>query len=63
MALFDKEVVFKGIPGNRYTGNFGDMENDPDMQCYCPAPGKCLKKGLIDLTKCAGIEVVFTPVD
>lgn len=53
-AKFEKEVVFKGIPGNRYVADFGDMSSDPDKQCYCPAPGKCLKKGLIDITKCAG---------
>ncbi|XP_026294183.1 sensory neuron membrane protein 1-like [Frankliniella occidentalis] len=56
-AKFEKEVVFKGIPGNRYTATLGDMSSDPEMQCYCPAPDKCLKKGIIDLTKCAGAPI------
>nr|WBU77220.1 sensory neuron membrane protein [Odontothrips loti] len=57
-AKFQKEVVFKGIPGNRYTANFGDMSTDPDKRCYCPTPDTCLKKGLIDITKCAGAPIV-----
>lgn len=41
-----------GIHTNRYIANIGDFSNDPELQCYCDAPGQCPLKGLMDLNKC-----------
>jgi hypothetical protein len=47
-------TVFKGIKGRIYSADFGDMSNDPDLKCFCTTPKSCLKRGVHDLTKCAG---------
>nr|WBU77221.1 sensory neuron membrane protein [Odontothrips loti] len=57
-AKFEKEVVLNGISGYLYTSTLGDMTSDPEMKCLCPTPDTCLKKGLIDLTKCTGAPFV-----
>lgn len=34
------------------------MSADEDLKCFCPTPDTCLKKGLMDITKCSGNPVV-----
>nr|AXU25116.1 sensory neuron membrane protein 1-1 [Cyrtorhinus lividipennis] len=59
-AKFRHKVTFKGIPGNHYTADLGDMSANEDEKCYCPTPTTCLKKGAFDITKCAGAPIVLT---
>jgi hypothetical protein len=33
------------------------MSKNADEKCYCPTPETCLKKGLMDLFKCAGVPI------
>jgi hypothetical protein len=47
--------VFKGIKGRIYSADFGDMSNDPDLNCFCTTPKSCLKRGVHDLTRCTGM--------
>ncbi|CAK1542972.1 unnamed protein product [Leptosia nina] len=51
---YQKKTSYQGIKTNRYIANIGDLANDPVLQCYCEAPDKCPRKGLMDLTKCMG---------
>jgi hypothetical protein len=46
--------MFKGVKGRIYSVDFGDMSNDPDLKCFCTTPKSCLKRGVHDLTRCAG---------
>nr|QKV34981.1 Sensory neuron membrane protein 1a [Dendroctonus adjunctus] len=35
----------------------GDQSKNPDEKCFCTTPATCLKKGLMDLYKCAKIPL------
>ncbi|XP_025831744.1 sensory neuron membrane protein 1 isoform X2 [Agrilus planipennis] len=53
-AVFEKETFVKEVKVNKYTATLGDMSADDSLKCYCPEPNKCLKKGLMEITKCVG---------
>ncbi|BES93073.1 Sensory neuron membrane protein 1 [Nesidiocoris tenuis] len=59
-AKFRYKINYKGIPGNHYTADLGDMSANEDEKCYCPTPDTCLKKGAFDITKCAGAPIILT---
>ncbi|KAJ1531328.1 hypothetical protein ONE63_000012 [Megalurothrips usitatus] len=59
-AKFQDKVVVKGVPGYRYTATLGDMSSEPNMRCFCPTPDTCLKRGLIDISKCSGAPIVVS---
>ncbi|XP_043595440.1 scavenger receptor class B member 1-like isoform X2 [Bombus pyrosoma] len=54
--VFKEEVVAEnGLDGYLYSmsDNFLDTpDENPDNTCYCKKKGKCLKKGLADITPC-----------
>lgn len=43
-----------------FTANLGDMSTDPELRCYCPTNDTCLKKGIMDLTKCVGQPIMIS---
>lgn len=43
---------------NQYTIDLGDQSQNPLEKCFCEAPDKCLKKGVMDLYKCVGIPII-----
>ncbi|XP_015587038.1 sensory neuron membrane protein 1 [Cephus cinctus] len=57
-ARYERPSHYKGLSTNRYTANLGDMSTDPHLQCFCPTPETCLKKGLFDLTKCVNAPII-----
>nr|WVD93741.1 sensory neuron membrane protein 1b [Graphosoma rubrolineatum] len=59
-AKFQHKMVYKGIPGNYYTADLGDMSSNPEEKCFCPTPTTCLKKGAFDISKCVGAPIVLT---
>lgn len=58
IATFVEETYYDGIKVNRYTADLGDMSTDEELKCYCPTPTTCLKKGLMDISKCNGNPVI-----
>ncbi|GLH13168.1 Sensory neuron membrane protein 1, partial [Gryllus bimaculatus] len=36
-ATYDRDIVHEGIPGRRYTADFGDQSSVPDEKCFCAA--------------------------
>lgn len=53
-----KKTKYKNIPARLYTANFGDMSKIKAEKCFCPTNETCLKKGVMDLTKCIGAPLV-----
>jgi hypothetical protein len=53
-ARYVGPTVYKGIKGNKYSADFGDVSNDLDLKCFCTTPKSCLKRGVHDLTRCTG---------
>lgn len=52
---FQKKTSYMGIKTNRYIARIGDLNTDPELQCFCDEPGKpdkCPLAGLMELTKC-----------
>lgn len=45
---------YKGIHGYYYEADLGDMSTDPNLKCFCPVNGTCLKKGAFDIYQCVG---------
>nr|UTN00849.1 sensory neurons membrane protein [Semanotus bifasciatus] len=56
-AFYVKHTKYDGIPVSEYAANLGDMSKNADEKCYCPTPETCLKKGVMDLYKCAGVPI------
>ncbi|XP_044254441.1 sensory neuron membrane protein 1 [Tribolium madens] len=57
VAVYSGDTKYDGIPVRIYTATLGDMSKNADEKCYCPTPDTCLKKGIMDLFKCAGVPV------
>ncbi|XP_017775707.1 PREDICTED: sensory neuron membrane protein 1-like [Nicrophorus vespilloides] len=51
-AYYVDDTKYAGLPVRRYSADFGDPSSNPEDQCYCQAPDKCLKKGVFDLYNC-----------
>lgn len=61
-AVYTEETTFSGVPVNKFmVTNLGDMSSNPAEKCYCPTPDTCLKKGLMDLSKCGAPVVASMP--
>nr|QDD67778.1 sensory neuron membrane protein [Galeruca daurica] len=56
-AFWVRKTKYDGIPVNEYTASLGDMSKNENEKCYCYTPETCLKKGLMDLYKCAGVPI------
>nr|APC94222.1 sensory neuron membrane protein 1a [Pyrrhalta maculicollis] len=56
-AFWVQKTKYDGIPVNEYTASLGDMSKNENEKCYCYTPDTCLKKGLMDLYKCAGVPI------
>ncbi|PNF38578.1 hypothetical protein B7P43_G03985 [Cryptotermes secundus] len=59
-ARYVGPTVYKGIKGNIYSADFGDMSNNPDLKCFCTTPKSCLKRGVHDLTRCTGAPLAVS---
>ncbi|KAL1489742.1 hypothetical protein ABEB36_013677 [Hypothenemus hampei] len=57
VAKFKTQTKYDGIPVSYYDASLGDQSKNPEDACYCTTPQTCLKKGLMDLYKCAGIPI------
>lgn len=51
---------YQGIKTSFYTLDFGDIANDPQLQCLCRDPEKCPVKGTFDLYPCLGAPLYAT---
>ncbi|KAJ9589996.1 hypothetical protein L9F63_016888, partial [Diploptera punctata] len=60
MVNYKDKTEYKGIKGNIYTADFGDPDNNPELKCFCTTPKTCLKRGVHDLTRCAGAPLVVS---
>lgn len=45
---------------NRYEVDLGDMMSNKDDKCYCTTPKTCMKKGVIDVTRCVVLPFFLT---
>lgn len=52
-------MVYKGIPVWLYELEFGD-QTKLEEKCYCPTNTTCLKKGVIDISKCGGGPIIVS---
>jgi len=59
-AIFTRRETYKGYEAYTYNADFGDMSQDPDLECFCTTPDTCLKKGVHDLTNCVGKKITLT---
>ncbi|KAL7302061.1 hypothetical protein TKK_0005294 [Trichogramma kaykai] len=57
-TTFQQHTSVAGLKTNRYVAFLGDPQQSPEQRCYCPAPDKCLKAGVMDLHKCLGAPMV-----
>jgi hypothetical protein len=56
-AYYTGSITYKGVKAYKYSADFGDMSQDPDLRCFCTTPDTCLKKGVHDLTNCVGKKI------
>nr|WJJ63367.1 sensory neuron membrane protein 1b [Pachyrhinus yasumatsui] len=54
------DTIYKKIKVGIYETTLGDQMHDEDQKCYCRTPDTCLKKGLLDLSKCLGVPIIAT---
>lgn len=59
-AYFTGSTTYNNIPVDIYKADLGDQENNKEDKCFCTAPDKCMKKGLMDLTKCVGAPIMVS---
>ena len=59
-AYYTRNTNFKGYEAYTYNANFGDMSQDPDLECFCATPDTCLRKGVHDLTNCVGKKITLS---
>nr|WJJ63366.1 sensory neuron membrane protein 1a [Pachyrhinus yasumatsui] len=57
VARFEKKEKYDGILVSAYNATLGDQSKNPDEKCFCTTPDTCLKKGLMDLYKCAKVPI------
>lgn len=56
---YEKRSKYAGIRTSHYAGNFGDIANDPHLQCFCrDPPDVCPAKGTFDLYHCVGAPLI-----
>lgn len=52
--------MIKEVEVRKYQINtLGDMEHNENEKCYC-SKDVCMKKGVLDLTKCMGVPIFAT---
>jgi hypothetical protein len=54
IAEYQYATTYRGIRSYKYSADFGDTSTDPELKCYCRTPTTCLKKGVHDISRCAG---------
>lgn len=59
-VVYKGRSKYKGIKASFYSLDFGDIANDPDLQCLCRDPEKCPVKGTFDLFPCLNTPLVAT---
>uniref|UniRef100_A0AAR5PYB4 Sensory neuron membrane protein 1 n=1 Tax=Dendroctonus ponderosae TaxID=77166 RepID=A0AAR5PYB4_DENPD len=57
IAQFDKHDKYDGIPVSSFFASLGDQSKNPAEKCFCTTPETCLKRGLMDLYRCAKIPL------
>lgn len=43
-----------------YKADLGDQTANKEDKCFCATPTTCLKKGVMDLTKCVGAPIMVS---
>jgi len=59
-AYYTRHTTYKGYEAYTYNADFGDMSQNPDLECFCTTPDTCLKKGVHDLTNCVGKKITLS---
>ncbi|KAJ8680288.1 hypothetical protein QAD02_016075 [Eretmocerus hayati] len=59
-STFAEKTTVSGLLTDRYSLVFDESDGESYKKCYCPAPGRCLKKGVIDLFKCVGTPLIVS---
>lgn len=59
-CIYQYPSKYSGIKTSFYSLDFGDIANDPKLQCLCRDPEKCPVKGTLDLFPCTGTTIVAT---
>jgi hypothetical protein len=54
VAEYQYATTYRGIRCYKYSADFGDTSADPELKCFCRTPTTCLKKGVHDVSRCAG---------
>nr|WNX29034.1 sensory neuron membrane protein 2 [Odontotermes formosanus] len=60
VAEYQYATTYRGIRSYKYSADLGDTSTDPELGCYCRTPTTCLKKGVHDVSRCAGYPVVMS---
>ena len=53
-AEYQYATTYRGIRSYKYSADFGDTSTEPELKCYCRTPTTCMKKGVHDVSRCAG---------
>lgn len=59
-AYYTGETVYNNIPVDIYKADLGDQTNNKEDKCFCTTPETCMKKGLMDLTRCVGAPIMVS---
>lgn len=59
-VVYKGRSKYQGIKTSFYSLDFGDIPNDPKLQCLCRDPEKCPVKGTFDLFPCLNTPLVAT---
>lgn len=59
-VVYQHPSKYAGIKSSFYSLDFGDIANDPSLQCLCRNPENCPVKGTFDLFPCLGTPLVAT---
>ncbi|KAH1021509.1 hypothetical protein HUJ04_011014, partial [Dendroctonus ponderosae] len=57
IAQFDKHDKYDGIPVSSFFASLGVQSKNQAEKCFCTTRETCLKRGLIDLYRCAKIPL------
>lgn len=59
-VIYQHPSKYAGIKASHYSLDFGDIANDPKLQCLCKDPPNCPVKGTLHLFPCLGAPLVAT---
>lgn len=59
-AYYTGSTTYDNIPVDIYKADLGDQTANKEDKCFCATPTTCLKKGVMDLTKCVGAPIMVS---